>query len=204
MIGINSMIARKASDGMTITDVNFSIKSQVAIDWLKQKGYRFAAVKPMTTVPQKKEAPPPPAPQNVQAAPQTKSAPSVSNTPPAESFSTEKAKASEPSPQVNASPKPSPPGKPMQAEPRMETEARPDKQAQSPSSAPPPPPKKQVQTERPQFPKKSIAQRPNQGKILTEKKPYNMDRLLEGMREMEDMMDEMKDMMDEYKQRRKK
>ncbi len=28
MIGINSMIARKASDGLTITDVNFSIKSK--------------------------------------------------------------------------------------------------------------------------------------------------------------------------------
>ena len=34
MIGINSMIARKAADGLTITAVNFSIRSKVAIDWL--------------------------------------------------------------------------------------------------------------------------------------------------------------------------
>jgi hypothetical protein len=31
-----------------------------------------------------------------------------------------------------------------------------------------------------------------------------MDSLLEGMREMEDLMDEMKDMIDDFKQRRKK
>ena len=49
-----------------------------------------------------------------------------------------------------------------------------------------------------------IAQKPEQDKILTEKKPYRMDDLLEGMREMEDMMDEMKDMMDDFKKRRKK
>jgi serine protease Do len=43
MIGINSMIARKAADGLTITAVNFSIKSNVALAWLKQKGYPLAA-----------------------------------------------------------------------------------------------------------------------------------------------------------------
>ena len=204
MIGINSMIARKASDGLTITDVNFSIKSQVAIDWLRQKGYRFAAVKPMTAAPQQEAAPPPPAPQGVQVAPQTKTAPPVSKTPPAEPAPPEKVKVSEPQPQTDAAPEPSPPEKPMQAEPEMETETKPDEPAQPPSSVPPPPPEKLVQTkpEKPQ--QKSIAQSPGQGKILTEKKPYNMDRLLEGMREMEDMMDEMKDMMDDYKKRRKK
>jgi hypothetical protein len=31
-----------------------------------------------------------------------------------------------------------------------------------------------------------------------------MDSLLEGMREMEDLMDEMKDMIDDFKERRKK
>ncbi len=34
MIGVNTMIARKAADGMAITAVNFSLKSQVAMDWL--------------------------------------------------------------------------------------------------------------------------------------------------------------------------
>jgi len=43
MVGINSMIARKADDGLTITDVNFSIKSSVAIKWLNSLGYHFTA-----------------------------------------------------------------------------------------------------------------------------------------------------------------
>jgi len=45
MIGINSMIARKASDGLMITDVNFSIKSNVALKWLSRKGYNFTATR---------------------------------------------------------------------------------------------------------------------------------------------------------------
>ena len=45
MIGINSMIARQAADGLAITAVNFAIKSQVALDWLNRVGYRFASGK---------------------------------------------------------------------------------------------------------------------------------------------------------------
>lgn len=41
MVGINSMIARKAADGLTITDVNYSIMTSVALEWLERKGYRF-------------------------------------------------------------------------------------------------------------------------------------------------------------------
>lgn len=43
MIGINSMIARKAADGLAITAVNFAIKSNVAIRWINGQGYRVAA-----------------------------------------------------------------------------------------------------------------------------------------------------------------
>jgi serine protease Do len=43
MIGINSMIARKAEDGLAITAVNFAIKSNVAIRWINGQGYRVAA-----------------------------------------------------------------------------------------------------------------------------------------------------------------
>ena len=39
MVGINSLIARKAADGLTITDVNFSIMSNVAVSWLAGLGY---------------------------------------------------------------------------------------------------------------------------------------------------------------------
>jgi len=44
MIGINSMIARKAEDGLAITAVNFAIKSNVAIKWINGQGYRVAAL----------------------------------------------------------------------------------------------------------------------------------------------------------------
>jgi serine protease Do len=44
MIGINSMIARRAEDGMAITDVNFSIKSNVALKWLNKLGHRISSV----------------------------------------------------------------------------------------------------------------------------------------------------------------
>ena len=45
MVGINSLIARKAADGLTITDVNFSIKTNVALNWLNKKGYHFTVTK---------------------------------------------------------------------------------------------------------------------------------------------------------------
>ncbi len=41
MVGINSLIARKAPDGLTITDVNYSIMSNVARSWLMEMGYHF-------------------------------------------------------------------------------------------------------------------------------------------------------------------
>ncbi len=45
MVGINSMIARKAADGLTITDVNYSIMSSVALNWLNSLGYRFSVAR---------------------------------------------------------------------------------------------------------------------------------------------------------------
>lgn len=37
MVGINTCISRKAADGLAITDINFSLKSNVAVDWLKRR-----------------------------------------------------------------------------------------------------------------------------------------------------------------------
>src|SRR5690606_200958 len=34
MVGVNTMIARQAADGLAITAVNFSLKSSVAVTWL--------------------------------------------------------------------------------------------------------------------------------------------------------------------------
>ncbi len=45
MVGVNTCIARKASDGLTITDINFSLKSGVAVQWLSQNGYQFSYMK---------------------------------------------------------------------------------------------------------------------------------------------------------------
>ena len=41
IVGINSMISRKAKDGLAITGINFSIKSRVAINWLDSIGLKF-------------------------------------------------------------------------------------------------------------------------------------------------------------------
>ena len=41
VVGVNSIIARKAPDGQMITGINFSIKSRVAVDWLSSKNFKF-------------------------------------------------------------------------------------------------------------------------------------------------------------------
>jgi len=182
MIGINSMIARKAADGLTITDVNFSIRTKVAIDWLNQKGYEISAVQPAASKPQPPEK------------------------------LTEKPKAPEAEPEKIVV-KPEPPakkeeiippvaGKPSQKQPVLTQEKAREKTTPQPPAAPklnkPAAPRDTPSTD------ESTPSKPEQDKILTEKKPYQMDSLLEGMREMEDLMDEMKDMMDDFKERRKK
>lgn len=42
MVGINTMIARQGAGGVTITDVNFSLKSSVAVKWLAGRGLGLA------------------------------------------------------------------------------------------------------------------------------------------------------------------
>ena len=127
MIGINSMIARKAADGLTITDVNFAIKSNVALRWLNGKGYRFAEAKKPTT---------------------------------------------------DMRPKP------IKEEPRSAKEpVQPVREIPSPTPKP--------------------SQEGKGGRVLTEKKPYNLDELIAGMQEMEDMMEEMRGTIEEFKKRRR-
>lgn len=46
MVGINSNIARQSKDGLAITDINFSIKSNVAVTWLNENGYHFGFTAP--------------------------------------------------------------------------------------------------------------------------------------------------------------
>ena len=37
IVGINTSISRRASDGLAITDINFSLKSSVAVEWMKRR-----------------------------------------------------------------------------------------------------------------------------------------------------------------------
>ena len=41
IVAVNSMISRKAKDGLAITGINFSIKSRVAVNWLDSIGLKF-------------------------------------------------------------------------------------------------------------------------------------------------------------------
>ena len=67
MIGVNTSIARKASDGLAITGINFAVQSDVAREWLQSVGLRLPKVmavaanrptpeKPVATVPETKPA----------------------------------------------------------------------------------------------------------------------------------------------------
>jgi len=49
IVGVNSMIARKGSGDLAITDINFSIKSTVAVKWMNSVGHAFNYATPKTT-----------------------------------------------------------------------------------------------------------------------------------------------------------
>ena len=49
IVGINSMIARKGKNNVAITDINFSIKSTVAVKWMNSVGHPFHYATPKVT-----------------------------------------------------------------------------------------------------------------------------------------------------------
>jgi serine protease Do len=49
IVGVNSMIARKGENNVAITDINFSIKSTVAVKWMNSVGYPFQYATPKVT-----------------------------------------------------------------------------------------------------------------------------------------------------------
>ena len=147
MIGINSLIARTAEDGMTITDVNFSIKSNVAADWLHGLGYEFGIKQQPFTVSAKEEEKAEEKPAEIQT--------------PLNKVQPQKVKAdSEPVKEEQVFGEPGSPGE------------------------------------------NNKAGGPGKVKILTEKNPYNMDELIAGMQEMEDLMEEMRGKINAIKNRR--
>ena len=179
MIGINSLIARKATDGLTITDVNFSIQSQVAIKWLNDQGYRFSALQTQVPTLAQADSPPPlPSGSEPESEP-VKTAPTA-----------DPAKPDEPSKPAQPVPETVTPS------PRIEFKGpdSPAPQVQQPKSSP---------ELKPEPESKSISPKSSQGRILTRKKPYKVSRLLREMQAMEDMMDEMRIKMDQFKRQNK-
>ena len=84
MIGINSSIARKASDGLAITGINYAIQSDAALRWMESKGYDIpmSAGVTIAEVPKKTTAPTlPPAPPTTAAPVIEKPAPPTNHGP---------------------------------------------------------------------------------------------------------------------------
>lgn len=140
MVGVNTMISRKAADGLTITSINFAIKSSVARQWLATHGVAI----------------PYESPADGSARPPRVSSPTVPR-------SVEKAETSAPA---------SPPAAEKSVTPAQKSETGP--------KSPTPDVKKPSKEEKPA------------AQILTEKRPYDLDRLIaDRMKEMEDLMKEM-------------
>jgi len=169
MVGINSMIARKAPDGLMITDVNYSIRSNVAIKWLNSLGYHFTAKKQTVAVasePVKEKA--------VQ---------------PKETTPAPKAEPVKEKPRKETMAKPEPvKEKSVQPKPKSV-------QPVKPKEIPVQPEPKAVQPAKP----KEKPVKPGIDKILTGIKPYKLTGLLRDMQEMEDMMDDMKGKVRKFK-----
>ncbi len=173
MVGINSMIARKAPDGLTITDVNYSIRSNVAIKWLNSLGYHFTAKRQTVAV----------APEPVKAKPvQPKAKPKETTPAP-------KAEPVKEKPRKEEMAKPEPvKEKPVSPKPKAVQPVKPKEKPVQPKP-------KAVQPAKP----KAKPEKFGVDKILTRKKPYKLTGLLRDMQEMEDMMDDMKGKVRKFK-----
>jgi len=136
MVGVNTMISRKAADGLTITSINFALKSSVAQHWMASQGVTVAYASP--------------------------------SQPPAASSATAPR-----SIEKTEVPSPTPP-------PAAEKSVTPVQKSAGESVKPPPEPKPPAKAGKPA------------PQVLTEKRPYSLDRLIaDQMKEMEDMMEEM-------------
>ena len=194
MVGINSLIARKASDGMTITDVNYSIMSSVALKWLAGLGYRFETY----------QAP--------AAAPVTQQTSGTDGTPPAQSGTKQQVEPPPKPPEAPSEPAPRE-SEPLESSPPAGQSLEQENPAPQPQSQPPgqkTAPQQQLESFPESAPRESTPDgsppadsqadgAPGGGKILTKKNPYKMSRLLREMQEMEDMMEDMKGKIQRYK-----
>ena len=142
MVGVNTLISRKAADGLTITSINFALKSSVAKKWLALNGVEMPFAGPDGGLPPTPRVPP-------AASSGSPAAPAM----PPPAGSTESAA--------------SKPAAPAEKPPRESSD--PSAEAGTPESPRPP------------------------SRILTEKRPYDLDQLVaDQMKEMEEMMEEMR------------
>ncbi len=122
MIGVNTSMARKAADGLTITSVNFSIKSDVVKGWLAKNGPEVHYSE--TGVVSEKAQPPLPA--SVEPAPAKPAPAPTIETPPAPApvAAAPEPKPIEPAVQAPPAPKPATPA-PVQSAPKILTPLKP-------------------------------------------------------------------------------
>ncbi len=168
MVGINTMIARQGAGGVTITDVNFALKSSVAVKWLAGQGMGLAYA------PKKKEQP-----VIVAVAPQPSKPAAFGARPTASTAAQAKSAAVAPKPVLEPPPATiviveEPPPQPQTV--RQEGVSLGTQQAAE-----------KVVSGKRLDPKKA------KPKIHTKKRPYSLDDLRrQQMKELEDMMDEMR------------
>ncbi|MCF8722839.1 serine protease Do [Nitrospina gracilis] len=119
MVGINSNIARKSKDGLAITDINFSIKSNVAVAWLNENGYHFGFTAPQMA---KAEVEEPYQPSGIVPTPKPK-APKGMAEPESNAITNPVKETVRPKPEVEMKPKPKPPVQETAPEPGPQKEA---------------------------------------------------------------------------------
>jgi serine protease Do len=180
MVGINTCISRKAADGLAITDINFSLKSSVAVDWLKRrKLMQLAYAAPEALPGAASEA-------LAQASPKSEKAPAAAprspEAAPAEKLEVAAAEEKPQEAEVRESEVAEDPAFAAAAETQVSRSVAQAKLGSGGATAG----KAKVQP--------SSTAKPLQPKVLTEKRPYQMDRFVsERIREMkalEDIMEE--------------
>ena len=177
MIGVNSLVARRAPDGLAITDVNFSLKSGVAVRWLRQIGMHVsfsdshvAEVGRGVGIGAKSRS---------ETQSESDAAPGVAS--PAEAMPASDGKALDPVGIGASKPKT-----------KQGTEGQPEERAAGGAET-----SKNAPENSKNAPEKVLAGKPlapnAKPKVLTEKRPFSREDLLrQQMQEMEDLMDEMR------------
>jgi serine protease Do len=193
MVGINTMIARQAADGLTITSVNFSLKSSVAVLWLGGQGMGLAYASPKANNDQLQVA----------VAPQQNKPATEGYTKPADTGTAVAMNDPPKQPTTPTKTKPVDPVKP--ADPPAQVVSAEDKPAATivVVDEPPKKPAESVRQEGQNLGKSKDDEKLTQGqrldpakakpKYLTPKRPMNLDDLRkQQMKELDDMMDEMR------------